>query len=238
MKTTFFLLSLVLLAACSQSTPTTYYTTVMIDCTETDGYKPSAEVLRAHAILPEQRAGKYFSIIPINDLAFNQHNGVFITRSDVGISYDEMSRKVVVTDYENKVDSLLMELDKLHFGTNHSQIFRAMLTEARFLMKQECDYKTMICYTDLEENSPFFSLGNRAHRSLMDDPSALQAFFEAQYNLSEDESFEGLTIEIHYIPSFKNERSFDVFFELYKNIFESRGATVRHEVSVITQVEL
>lgn len=235
---TLLTLCLILLVSCTGNNAKSYFTTVMIDCSEENGYRPTAEVVRPHAILPERKSGIYFSILPINDLAHNTHNGVMITRADIGVSYDDMSRKVVVDDYHLKVDSLLANLDSMPFGTDYSQIFRAIVTEARFLMKQDCDERKIVCYSDLEENSSFFSLRNRAHKKLMDDPEKIQSFFEEQYHLDVDESFEGLKIEIHHVPTYEKERSFDVFLQLYRDIFESRGATVSHELSIITQVEL
>lgn len=229
---------LALVYACTPKEAKTYYTTVMLDLTEEDGFRPKASDIKPHAVLPERTAGKYFSILPINDLAHNSHNGVMVTRADVGISYDDMTRKLVVEDYEGKVDSLLHNLDSLHYGTDHSKIFRAIVTEARFLMKQDCDERKIVCYSDLEENSDFFSLRNRAHRKMMDDPETLVEYFETQYDIEEDESFESLIIEIYHVPSYETERSFDVFIELYKEIFEKRGATITHELSIITQVEL
>ena len=238
MKTTILIVCLALMSACTKKNPKSYYTTVMIDLTESDGYRPTADVIRPHALLPERESGMYFSILPINDLAHNSHNGVLISRADIGIGYDDMTRKLVVDDYTGKVDSLLANLHTLSYGADHSQIFRALVTEARFLMTQECDERKIICYSDMEENSPFFSIRNRAHRKMMDNPEVLQEFFEAQYDIGDDESFEGLRIEIHHIPNFEHERSFDVFLKLYQDIFESRGATVTHEVSIITHVEL
>ena len=221
-----------------QKLPSSTIQPVLIDTTEEDSYKPTAEVIKPHAILPEREASMYFSIMPINDLAYNTHNGVFISRADVGVFYDELSRKIVVDDFHDKVDSLLHYLDTLHYGTNQSTIFRSIVGEARFLMKQECDQRKLAVYSDLEENSSFFSLKNRSHRKLLDDSERLQEFFEDQYNLGEDESFEGLIIEIYHVPTFQTERSFDAFLELYRDIFEPRGATVTHELSIITQVEL
>lgn len=238
MKTVMMIMCMALVCACTSKEAKAYYTTVMLDLTEEDAYRPQADVVKPHAALPERKAGKYFSILPINDLAHNMHNGVMITRADVGISYDEMSRKLVVDDYTRKVDSLLHNLDSLQYGTDHSKIFRAIVTEARFLMKQDCDVRKIVCYSDLEENSDFFSLRNRAHRKMMDDPEAMVKYFETQYNLEEDESFDGLIIEIYHVPGYETERSFDVFLQLYSDIFESHGATVSHELSIITQVEL
>lgn len=238
MKTALSIFCLAFLYSCKSNNADTFYTTVMIDLSEQDGNRPSAKIIKNHAVLPERESGMYFSILPINDLAHNTHKGVMITKANTGINYDEMSRKLLVDDYNQKVDQLLTSLDSLKYGTEHSQIFRAILTEARFLMKQKCDVRTIICYSDLEENSPLFSIHNKEHRKLMDTSQVLQSYFEQQYNLGENESFKGLTIEIHHIPSFEHEQNFDAFLKLYKDIFESRGAKISHELSTITQVEL
>lgn len=234
---TLLALCIILFAGCESRDVTTHYTTVMIDCTEEDGYRPKAREIKPHSVLHKRENGMYFSIIPINNLAYNTHNGVTISQADIGLNYDELSRKMVVDDYNLKIDSLLNQIDSMRFGTNQSQIFRSVVSEARFLMKQECQERKIVCYSDLEENSSFFSLKNQSHQKLMSQPKSLQDLFEKEYSIGENESFEGLKIEIHHLPNHQKEEDFDVFLKLYQDIFESRGARVTHELSNLIHVQ-
>jgi hypothetical protein len=237
MKNIYVMMCILLFVGCTTEEPTVQYTTVLIDTTESNGYKPSAEELQKEAILKQKIDSKYFSIQVINDLGHNIKRGVFISPAETGVFYDELTRNMVVDDYYQKVDSLLLNLDSLKFGTNHSQIFRAVLGEARFLMEHKAERK-LIIYSDLQENSSAFSVRNSSHKKLLKNLDQMVLHFEEQFDLKKDESFKGLSIQIHHVPTSDTEQSFDVFLAMYTLIFESRGASVSHELSIIENIEL
>ncbi len=229
-------LSLCVIAACSSEPPRRIYTTILVDQTSEDGQRVTSDMVKSYAQLPELTASMYFSIMPLNESVYNQHYGVYISVADVGLGYDEMSRKSVVDDYYEKVDSLLTGLDTLTYGRPKSTLFRAVLAEARFLMEQDCDERKLIIFSDLEENNEFFSYQKPAHQKMLRNPELLTAHFEGLFELSVDESFEGLVIEIHHVPSQESEAVFESFLNLYIAVFGSRGAVVKHEFSTIQSI--
>ncbi len=231
MKAFILFVCLATLVACTPEPTKTYATSVMVDITpEEDGYRPTKEEVLKYASLDNKTDGKRFSLVAITDLTSNQHYGVSIDPADVGWNYDEWSRNKEVEQYVVRIDSLLFQLDSLKFGRDHSSVFPAVLQEAREIMSYKCDERRIVLYSDLDENNARFSLSMAQHRKLMGDPDALREHFETAYGVKDSDSFKGLVIEIHHVSTYQKETSFAIFLQLYKDVFESRGAKVTHQL--------
>lgn len=225
------------IVACAPEPTKTYATSVMVDITpEQDGYLPTKEEVLKYAQLNDKTDGKRFSLVPLTDLKSNEHFGVSIDPANLGMNYDEWSRNTDVEKYLRRVDSLLFYLDSFQFGRDHSAVFPAVLEEAREIMSFTCDERRIVIFSDLDENNTKFSLSNRAHKKLMADPDALRGHFESVYGVKDADSFKGLIIEIHHVSTYRKEPSFAIYLELYKAVFESRGATVKHQLLKIKKV--
>lgn len=235
MKTViFFTLLLFVFASCETNKGKEQHTVILIDITEETGVVPNKDELLAFAELEADIDGKYFCYTFINEQRHNVRHGVLISSAQDDFFYDELSRIQVVEQYKNNIDSLLCCLDTVTFGRPQSQIFRRILEESRFLMAQHGDSPTLIVYSDLVENSSFFSLQHERDRRLLLQPDKLQVHFEEKFSIGKTESFRGLHIEIHHVPNRENEETFEAFLLLYERVFESRGAEVTHTVSKIT----
>ncbi|GAB5417047.1 MAG: hypothetical protein Crog4KO_19130 [Crocinitomicaceae bacterium] len=230
MKAIILFVCLATIVACTPEPTTMYATSVMVDVTEEDGYRPTKEEVSKYAELNDRSDGKRFSLVPITDLKSNTHFGVSIDPAYLGMNYDEMSRKSDLEKYVTRVDSLLIQLDSFQYGRDHSAVFPAVLDEAREIMSYKADERRIIIYSDLDENNAKFSLSNRAHKKLIGDPEALRLHFESVYGVTETDSFRGLVIEIHHVSTYQKETHFMVYMDLYKAVFESRGATVKHQL--------
>lgn len=231
MKKLILMLGIALLGACSNQEPQAHYVSVMIDVTDSEAPIVSKEQIKQHAFLNDVNASVEFSISTIDELAYTKRHSVFISKAETGVFYDEVSRKAVLSDYLKHVDTLLMYMEDISYGRNYSNIFGAVVKEVRLSMQKDVDSRTIHIYSDLIENSRFFSLSNRSHRKLLGKPEALRSFFEEEFMLKENESFEGVEIIIYHFPTRETESDFEQFLELYKSVFESRGTIVTHQLT-------
>lgn len=235
MKTVIFCITMLFVfESCDTKKGKEHHTVILIDITEDSGRMPEKEELLRFAELEENIDGKYYCYTLINENRHNVRHGVLISSVEEDFFYDELSRIQVVEDYEKNIDSLLCCLDTVAFGRPQSQIFKRIVEESRFLMAQTSDSRKLIVYSDLEENSSFFSLRHERDRRLLLAPDKLQVHFEEKFSIGKAESFRGLHIEIHHVPNRENEETFEAFLLLYERVFESRGAVVTHTVSKLT----
>lgn len=225
MKRTFFLLALVL-TSCSAE-PQMHHISVLADVTDPEAKRIQATDIKRITEPKNEEDGITFSFAFIDNKQYHDRSTLELPVANTGAFYDRRCRLAMLDDYDHYVDSLLTPLDSVHYGTENSNIFSQVLSEMKRLAVCTSS-KELHLFSDLQENSRFFSLQNRAHMKLLEDHNKLVEYFRLQFDL-EDCGLSGVELIIHHQPGIRSETQFKQFFDLYTTLFKNCGAKVTHQ---------
>ena len=231
MKRILFVLVLVC-TACSTE-PIKINKSVIIDITDPDAVRIPASVIKPLSEPVHEEDGILFSLKFIDEGGYNNVSSVDLPVANTGMMYDRRLRLQLLNEYSLHIDTLLIPCDTISYGRPLSNVFGSALEEMKRLASLnggECHL-----FSDLFENSSYFSLQNKGHLTMLQDHDQLVAYFHSGYDF-EGCNLDGVSLIIHHQPRVRDEVEFKQFYDLYKTIFESLGADVSHERQSVEQL--
>lgn len=225
MKRLIILLTL-LLASCSVE-PVTHHISVLVDVTDPEATRIHSHEVKRITEPKNEEDGITLSFAFIDDKQYHDRSTLELPVAQTGAFYDRRCRLAMLDDYNYYVDSLFLTLETVRYGTTNSNVFSQVLEEMKRLAT--CSgTKELHLFSDLQENSRFFSLQNRAHMKLLEDHDKLVEYFELQFDL-EDCDLSEVELYIHHQPGIRSETQFKQFFDCYTTLLENCGAKVSHQ---------
>lgn len=224
MKRIIFLFALTL-ASCS-SAPETHHISVMVDTTDPEATRIHSQEVKQIAEPKNEEDGITFSFAFIDNKQYHDRSNLELPAAQTGAFYDRRCRLSMLDDYDHYLDTLLLPLETVEYGTPNSNVFSQVLDEMKRL--STCSgTKELHLFSDLQENSRFFSLQNRAHMKLLEDHDKLVEYFQLQFDFDNCD-LSGVKLIIHHQPGIRSETQFKQFFDCYTALFENCGAEVIH----------
>jgi len=136
--------------------------------------------------------------------------------------YNQYSRESEIKKFQKTVDDLLTEYKNLENGKQASSIFIPLSKELRKLSRSNAQRKVLIVYTDLFENSSFYS--SYSDNDFSQNPAKLTKILMQNAPLSND--LDGVEIFIIYNPVLGTDSQFLAISKWYKKLLEKRNAEV------------
>lgn len=136
--------------------------------------------------------------------------------------YNQYSRESEIKKFQKTVDDLLAEYKNLENGKQASSIFIPLSKELRKLSRSNAQRKVLIVYTDLFENSSFYS--SYSDNDFSQNPAKLTEILMQNAPLPND--LKGIQIFIIYNPVLGTDSQFLAISKWYKKLLEKRNAEV------------
>ncbi len=103
--------------------------------------------------------------------------------------------------------------------------------ELNRLASSDASVKKLIIYSDLTENSDWFSFFKKTNQNkLLKRPHIIEKAFLKEYKLNDNLS--GIQIYLVYQPTLETETIYRKLSALYKSILEKRGAIVHIQANL------
>mgnify|MGYP001446102737 CR=1 FL=1 len=131
---------------------------------------------------------------------------------------NSLLRNKKVSSFKNRIIEVVTK-EKDTFLQTHSSIFNPILRELQALSKLTADRKELIVFSDLKENSNFYSWYlSRDYKILNENPDLVVEKFLQQ--VPQDFDVSGVSLQIIYIPyDAKDNQEFMKLVKVYKEVF-------------------
>lgn len=142
-------------------------------------------------------------------------------------------RKKEIKAFTANIESTLKEIYKADSGTANSAIYEPLVREANKLAQSSASKKVMIVESDLQENTTVFSIYRESdYIQLLKHREQVIAMLDTLLHLN---NVTGINIYLVYQPKSDadNER-FIMMANLFRNIFEQKGAIVHIGSNIVT----
>ncbi len=219
------LLSILVLGCGSDAQPTTHNLSMVVDKTEGSQVTHSAYFALKTLKKTPLYDGMNLRLTTISDTRYNQTQRFVMDTGATGwLANDHQrrtARRVLLKHFKDSLDVL----NNRQQSYTRSEVFRLVVSELNVLASATGNRK-LVLISDLKENSSFFSVYTPNQLRLLNrNLEGATSLFEANASLVEDLS--GITVEIIYQPTLKDDALFARLVLLYQSILEPRGAIVR-----------
>lgn len=136
--------------------------------------------------------------------------------------YNKYSRESEIKKFQKSVDDLLTEYKNLENGKQASSIFIPLSSELQKLSRSNAQRKILIVYSDLFENSSFYS--SYSGNAFYQNPAKLTEILMKNAPLPKD--LDGIEVFIIYNPVLGTDSKFLAVSQWYKKLLENRNAEV------------
>ena len=228
MKTTIAIILLsiaILLIGCTSNQSITTQTVVLLDVTDKFLSRPvSNDILNLYGFNQNQYNGGIFQLTDLSNVSFNTVQEVKVTKVNHWLS-NQLQRENEIDSFNNGVSNIISQAELTPAGKNNSSIYFPVVTAMNKLAQSNADKKYMLVYSDMMENTPQITFYNKTILNEMtDDPEKVRSILESQVQL---QSLQGITIYLLYEPTNSlQDEEFKIVSDFYKDLFESKGATV------------
>jgi hypothetical protein len=228
-------IALLTLSACEQRTndssnlPATILVSAISDLTDPHVLRlQSGPLLRHFTCEMNPDAAFHFRLLRITDKMMNPIKTVTLPSSNMTEQHnrvgDPQSRKKAIISFyhhvTNEVDQLRKIEDSIKFLT-HSEVFRTIAGELRYLVEHEADRKTLFVASDCRERSTLLDVYKETPKS----DSLITGIFEGTHLLPD--TLRGITVYFLFSPNDRKEdQMFALIVSAYRLLLEPRGATI------------
>ncbi len=199
--------------------------TVMPDLTDTMASRPdTSSILRCYDMLKHDRyQGAEFRCVPITDVEHNRAvEASIIPESELLSNPSERTAKV--NSFRGEIKSAIMGLDNMPIGRPSSRVIENIANEARRLAVYSAERKILVAYSDLLENGVVNLHSKEGVARLM---TYREGVVEQLDREVPNAYLNGVEIHLVYeARDYADSESFSAMAEIYREIFEGRGAKV------------
>ncbi len=199
---------------------------ILVDRTEEHIAAPvTDEILQLFALRKDKWNGANFHLERLTDVSYNRVSLCSLAEAEPLFS-STFTRDTDVSAFMATVTASLDSLSADTIGRPHSSVFIPMARALNTLSNSTSENKVLVVYSDLRENRSALSFYDKHTLALLrEDASKIEAQLLGEVSLND---LTGITI--YFVYEAQNEDA-DIIFRLisnfYKQLFESRGATVR-----------
>jgi hypothetical protein len=229
-KNILLFLAVMLFSSCEEHQPITQYLSVIIDLTDADSYKPTSKEVFGYLKQGHSSDGLEVALRYVSETRYAPNYEFQISTGAVGFLSNEDTRrrkkKRLLTQFKDTLTNYKKRL------CLRSEIFRLVVNELGKLSKVK-GKRSLLLFADLKENSFYSVYKKQDIQELLLHPKRTQERFENAISIPDD--LTGVEIHIVYAPSLKEDRVFTAMIDLYRNVFESRGAVLNISRSQIVK---
>jgi hypothetical protein len=228
MKTIIPVIIIIILAiifACNPGNLSETEVVVIRDITDIQLSQPKSEDITKLIDLDNSKwNGANFRYVDITDVSYNRTYQASIKSENQWMG-NEFDRQKKVKGFSADISEILNEVEKVTIGKDNSSIYIPVARELNKLSQGSSQKKILLLYSDLMENTDELSLYDNNKLNLLKiNPDSIQKYFEAQIPL---QRLDGIKIYLIFQPSNTEEdRQYKIVSGFYKELFESKGATV------------
>ncbi len=215
-----------LLVSCNNNNTYSIEATVIVDQTE-DTFLAKPDLNAIKQLFPADSdpwQGYYFRMLAITDVDYNP---VFQAEIAPACEYlsNSYDRNDEVQKFFLEIDSAFQKTNAVPSGKTRSSIYIPLARELKHLSESTAKRRVLIVYSDFMEYSFLTDFYKKTMLEKMEDnPETIQQMLEKAAPLPD---LKGIEIKIIYQPRNNAEsKQFDIVSGFYKNLLESKGATV------------
>jgi len=168
--------------------------------------------------------GAYFKFVDLTDVSYNHNYEAKIDPENQWLG-NELDRDKKVKQFYSEINQILMNADSEKVGKVNSSIYKPIASELNRLSQRTSQNRSLLVYSDLEENTDKFSFYDNKNINLLKmNPDSIKNYFEA---LAPLKNLTGIKVYLIYQP--KNNQAdelYQMIAGLYKTLLVSKGATV------------
>ncbi len=222
-----------LIVSCTGLNTSSESTEVVIirDITDTMAVTPNAEeITRLYGFDGDLWRGGNFRLVNLTDVSINKIFQTKIESENQWLS-NKFKRKERLEGFYQDIEKILSEAASEKIGKEHSSIYLPIAKELNKLSESTADNKVLLVYSDLLENTDRISFYDKSTLELLDTvPQTIGKEFERQMELK---NLSGIRICLIYQPAdMKQDEAYKIVSAFYKNLFESKGASVEIVASI------
>ncbi len=221
---------MMLFTKCEEHQPTTEHLSVVIDKTDADSYQPNAEEIFSYLKQEHSSDGLNLTLRYVAETRYAPSHQFQLTRGAVGFLSNEdtrrRKRKRLLAQFKDTLTNYKKSLSP------RSEIFRLVVSELNKLSKVTGS-RTLLLFADLKEHSFYSVYKKHDVQELLRNPKRIQERFENATTIPND--LTGIALHIIYTPNLKEDQIFTAMIDLYRKVFESRGANIEITRSQIVQ---
>ena len=215
----------------SNNQPLITEVTVMRDITDSLVSQPkTSDFISLFNLENSKWDGASFRFVDITDVTYNHTYEKKIQPENEWMG-NEFDRGKKVKEFYSEITQFLNNAKTDMKGKDNSSIYIPIAIELNRLSQSTSQKRILLIYSDLIENTDEFSLYKKSNLDLLKtNPKAVKEYFEKLTPLS---NLEGIRIFLVFQPTDINEDAeYKLISGLYKNILESKGATVEISANI------
>lgn len=224
MKKVFILLTITMILACSDNEQVGTIISILEDKTDNFEVSPKYEDIRATLnIEADIWQGITFRYGTLTGLSINSKKE-FVLTQEHSLLGNELERKQLVQSFQKDVQKLLQE-DNAKPVHEYSALFEPIVEELYRLQVRK-QISTLYVYTDLQENSRWFSVYNAKDYELLHQKQkqVLKLFLKKSKNL---QSTTNIKVVVVFQPKNREEDfAYQTMQKVYKKVFEEIGISI------------
>lgn len=215
-------LIVMLFTKCEEHQPTTQHISVLVDLTDANSYQPHADEIFSYLEQGHSSNGLALTLRYVAETRYAPSHQFQLATGEVGFLSNEdtrrRKRKRLLTQFKDTLTNYKIGLSP------RSEVFRLVVDELT-IFSQEKGKRSLLLFSDLKEHSFYSVYKKQDVQELLLHPKRIQERFENATVIPDN--LTGIAIHIIYTPSLKEDRVFTAMVDLYKKVFESRGATIQ-----------
>ena len=175
-------------------------------------------------------SGVNFRLMCITNVSYNPMFEAKIDAENELLS-NQFQRAEKVKKFYADVNKILSDISIQTVGRDYSSVYFPIAKELNRLSQSNSTKKILLIYSDLMENTDEMSFYTKENINLLkSNPEVIRKYFENSVSL---ENLSGINIYIIFQPNgISEDEQFKLASKFYKDLFESKGATVEITASV------
>lgn len=224
------LIAITLIVACTTQSPADTEVVVLRDITDMHLVQPDTNEIFLLYNLESKWNGGMFRFSDLSNVSYNQAIETKLEPRNEWLS-NELDRDKEIKNFRNKVSEIIINNEKDSIGKKSSSIYLPIARELNKLNTGKMQKRVLLIYSDLMENTSEMSFYNDQKLSLLKtNPDSITKYFNSQISLPK---LDGIKIFLIYKPLDEQaDYEYKIVSGFYKNLFESKGATVEITASI------
>lgn len=220
----FSMLLFTLVGCQSEEQPKTYNLSVIIDLSDTDNYKPSAEEILSFMPNMKHSDGLTIRLRYVTETRYSDTYSFTLETGVMGLLSNEDQRRRKRKRLLKSFRDSLSHLNSNHVALKRSEIFGVISDELKILSNREGE-RIVLIFGDLKQHSAYFSV-YRKHdvHALVNNPEAITKRFADQFTLADNLS--GINMHILNTPKLEDDKVFTAMVRWYRSLLEPKGVKV------------
>jgi len=219
------LTAVTLIAAWTIQSPVVTEVVVLRDITDKHLAQPDADKILSLYNLENKWNGAVFHFTDLTNVSYNQETVAKLEARNEWLS-NELDRDKEIKSFKNNISEIITTYEKENIGKDNSAVYAPIAQELNRLSQTSFQNKTMLIYSDLMENTNEMSFYDSRKLCLLKaNPDLISKYFDTIVPL---QNLKGIKIYILFQPDgIAQDEQFRIVSELYKKLFEAKGATVQ-----------